>query len=185
MAKTRWTVSARRQRCVMAQSKACLLLGPWSTAIMMSRPLLLSPVSLSSSGSGTTGMSDGNTTSRQLYSSSSINVSILTVWCCKISWWMNLAKYHEKGKFSLNHVDEGFRFGDWILCGMDRFGWKTVYVSNCSLWILFWSMSCFLFRFYSSSNWKSYTVTAAPLDFSRRFSFILLDYFYTWSLGDS
>lgn len=71
-------VSASLQRWVRAQSKACLLLGPWSTAMTMSRPLLLSPVSLSNSGSATTGIKVGSFTSLQLYSSSSSNtVSIL------------------------------------------------------------------------------------------------------------
>jgi len=44
-------------------------------ATTMSLPLLLSPVSLSSSGFGTTGINEGNVTSFQLYSSSSSRVS--------------------------------------------------------------------------------------------------------------
>lgn len=68
-----------RAKCTSAQSKACLELGPKSTATRSSLPRRRSPVSRSSSGaaSDTTGMSRGSSTSLQLYSStSSSTVSI-------------------------------------------------------------------------------------------------------------
>ena len=46
-----------------AASNACFLLGPWSMATRMPLPLLLWPVSLSSSGFGTTGINEGSFTS--------------------------------------------------------------------------------------------------------------------------
>lgn len=67
----RWRVSASLQKWMRAQSKACLLLGPWSTAISMSRPCLLSALSLSSSGSGTMGIKLGSFTSLKPCTSSS------------------------------------------------------------------------------------------------------------------
>lgn len=85
---TRWTVSAMRARCTSAQSKACLELGPKSTATRRSRPRRRSPVSRSSSGAAscTTGMSRGSTTSLQLYSStSSSTVSIASIAADEIS----------------------------------------------------------------------------------------------------
>lgn len=81
---TRWMVSASLQRWRRVQSKANLLLEPWSTATMMSRPLLLSPVSLPSSGGGTTGISDGSFTSLHPYSSSPSFTGSIACLCCRL-----------------------------------------------------------------------------------------------------
>lgn len=72
----RWTVSSVLQRWARTQSKANLLLGPWSTATSMSRPPLLSPNSFPCCDCDA---KVGTFTSLQLYSSttSSLTVSIV------------------------------------------------------------------------------------------------------------